>query len=144
MKFAVVSIFAFGAGLFGWLTTTFVSGCAIELLPSRRKRAAARNVRAIMYREGDGIEQDYQRAIALFEKAAVAGDWSAQLNLGCMYGTGRGVSRDEVYCYAWWELAAKAGSTRGRRGCEVLARRMKVADLQLAQHLSNRLSERLH
>ncbi len=143
-RIAIVAIFALVAGVFGWLATAFVGWYVVDVLPTQRRRAAAQNVRAIMYRDGEGKEQDYQRAVTLFEKAAEAGDINAQLNLGCMYGTGRGVPKDDVHCYVWWELAAKAGSTRGRRGCEILARRMKATDLQVARHLSNQLSDLLH
>ena len=141
-EFAVLFALVLVAGLFGWAISTLITG-GVGLFPSRRRRAAAQKIKAIMYRDGEGRARNYEQAVTLFRKAAEAGDWSAQLNLGCMYGTGRGVPKDDVQCYAWWELAATSGSTRGQRGCEILARRMASEDLQHAKKLSNRLRARV-
>lgn len=130
-----------GAGLFVWLTTSLIGWVVVGFVPSSRKRAEAQNTKAIKYRDGEGKEQDFERAAWLFRKAAEAGHWNAQLNLGCLYGTGRGVPKDDVQCYLWWDLAAKAGSTRAQRGCDILARRMTPADLRLARAQSDRLSD---
>ena len=97
-----------------------------------------------MCRDGTGEEQDYRRALKLFQKAAEAGDLNAQLNLGGMHGSGRGVPKDDVECYAWWALAARAGSSRGQRGCEILARLMAPEDVQRAQELSDQLRNLFH
>jgi hypothetical protein len=44
-----------------------------------------------MYRNGDGVDVNYKKAIEWYEKAAEQGDAGAQYNLGVMYRNGDGV-----------------------------------------------------
>ncbi|HEY6983578.1 tetratricopeptide repeat protein [Reyranella sp.] len=53
-----------------------------------------------------GIERDDARAAQLFERAATAGLYRAQLNLGILYLRGQGVPRDLVRARGWLEKAA--------------------------------------
>ena len=46
-----------------------------------------------MYDKGDGVLQNYVKAAEWFQKAAEQGHAKAQLSLGRMYITGRGVPR---------------------------------------------------
>jgi uncharacterized protein len=48
----------------------------------------------VMYRIGDGVPKNATKAAEWFKKAAAQGDADAQFNLGVMYNTGEGVSRD--------------------------------------------------
>ena len=45
-----------------------------------------------------------------FRMAAEQGLADAQFNLGLMYETGRGVPKDYVQAYAWFNIAAAQGS----------------------------------
>ena len=125
----------------GWLVTTLIGWLISALLPSRSRRAAARTAKALSLRDCEASERKLRKAVKLLQTAAQSGDIIAQLNLGCMYGTGRGVTRDDVMCYAWWSIAAHAGSTRGRRGCEILEQRLSDDDLETARQRSQQLDD---
>ncbi|WP_442879021.1 tetratricopeptide repeat protein, partial [Chryseobacterium sp.] len=47
-----------------------------------------------MYRDGDGVKQDYAEAVKWCVKAAEQGDAYAQYLLGDMYRDGHGVKQD--------------------------------------------------
>ena len=49
-----------------------------------------------MYKKGEGVKQDYGRAVEWYRRAAEQGYADAQYNLSVMYGTGRGVVQDYV------------------------------------------------
>lgn len=61
-----------------------------------------------MYRDGKGVEQDKDKAAALFRKAAEHGIQGAQYSLRLSYLNGRGVAIDYAEEYFWFSLAAKA------------------------------------
>jgi hypothetical protein len=52
-----------------------------------------------------GVRQDVIVAVGWFRKAAVQGSAEAQFNLGYCYANGRGVVKDEVEAYAYFNLA---------------------------------------
>ena len=62
-----------------------------------------------MYRDGEGVRQDYKKAIEWTEKAAKQGYVSAQYNLGVMYDNGQGVRQDYKKAKEWYEKAANQG-----------------------------------
>ena len=123
----------------GWVLLRAVGWRTAGLLPNRLRKAASQNAKALRLRDLEGDPRNAARAFKLFEAAAESGDVRAQLNLGCLYGTGRGVHKDEIMCYAWWSLAARAGSSRARRGCAVLDQRLSSEDITVAKDLSQKL-----
>ena len=50
----------------------------------------------VMYRDGQGVTQDYAEAVKWFRKAADQGNADAQFNLGVMYRNGEGVTGSEA------------------------------------------------
>ena len=64
---------------------------------------------AIQYEHAEGVPRDYQRAAALYCKAAKLGDADAQYALGWMYANGRGVTRDDAIAAQIFSLAADRG-----------------------------------
>ena len=65
---------------------------------------------AICYDAGAGVPVDFAKAIALFMRAAEAGDALAQLLLGERYRDGdRGVARDAAVARKWLARAAESG-----------------------------------
>lgn len=52
-------------------------------------------------------DQKYDDAIALFRRAACAGDKESQSALGRMYLLGQGVEHDDLTGYAWLKVAAE-------------------------------------
>jgi TPR repeat protein len=97
-----------------------LSGCAHISPPSdsstadlqtKQTQAAQGNAEAqrnlgVMYRDGQGVPQDYAIARQWFEKAAAQGDAKAQYNLAGLYYNGNGGSQDYVRAHMWWSLAA--------------------------------------
>ena len=81
-----------------------------------KKRAEAGNASAqaylgVMYREGEGVEQDEREAAKWFRKAAYQGHALAQGSLAVMYLGGMGVPKNDVEAYAWFNLAAVSDDT---------------------------------
>jgi TPR repeat protein len=68
----------------------------------------------LMYYQGDGVTQDYQKAYEWFQKAAEQGSAVAQTNLGVMYYQGDGVTQDYQKAYEWFQKAAEQGLTRAQ------------------------------
>ena len=66
------------------------------------------------YREGDGVPQDYTKAVEWFRKAAEQGDATAQLFLGCCYRDGDGVPQDYLKAVEWFRKAAEQGDARAQ------------------------------
>ena len=59
----------------------------------------------LMYREGDGVKQDYFKAFKLFEKSAEQGNAWSQKHLAWMYIDGNGVLKDYKKAKYWFQKA---------------------------------------
>ncbi len=64
---------------------------------------------ATQYEHAEGVPRDFERAAALYCKAARLGDAEAQFALGWMYANGRGVPRDDGVAAQIFALAADRG-----------------------------------
>jgi hypothetical protein len=62
-----------------------------------------------MYERGQGVNQDYAKAVKWYRKAAEQGSASSQSNLGSMYFNGQGVTQNYVKAVKWWRKAAEQG-----------------------------------
>ena len=60
-----------------------------------------------MYYYGDGVKQDYDKAMELYLKAAEEGDSYAQSAIGNMYDFGEGVEQDYLKAYEWYSKSAE-------------------------------------
>lgn len=93
-----------------------------------------------MYRDGQGVEQDYAEALRWWNSAADLGLADAQFALGNIYAGGAGIPQDDVLAYKWYDIVASrseedwlhaiAGSNR-----DALAARMSPEDIAKAQQL---------
>ena len=63
----------------------------------------------VMYYNGAGVEQDYEKAAEWIEKAAEQGNVKAQKTLGDFYLYGVGVEQDEEKAIEWYNRAAEQG-----------------------------------
>lgn len=68
---------------------------------------AARTRIGILYVEGQGIPQDYEKALSSFKASAKNGYAVAQYYMGQMYENGYGVDRDYETAYDWYYKAAE-------------------------------------
>jgi TPR repeat protein len=91
---------------------------------------------ALLYLDGHGVPQSYVEAVNWFRRAAEQDYTPAQHNLGAMYGTGQGVKRDYIQAYKWLNLCA----AKGNSGCvtqrDLLAKKLKPAQIAEAQRLA--------
>ncbi|MGI9437048.1 MAG: caspase family protein [Geminicoccaceae bacterium] len=71
--------------------------------------AVAQYALAIMYRDGQRVPPDPERAKGLFEQAAASGHIGAAFDLGLAYRDGRGTSPDQKQATAWLTKAAEGG-----------------------------------
>lgn len=72
--------------------------------------AAAQNMLAELYRDGEGVARDYGEAIRWYRLAADQGNANAQLSLGDLYKNGTGVAQDHAEAARWYRLAADGGN----------------------------------
>ena len=63
-----------------------------------------------MYARGQGIKQDYSKALELGTKAANSGHVMSMLNLGRMYETGTGISQDKERAVFYYRKASEKGN----------------------------------
>src|SRR3546814_17185115 len=63
-----------------------------------------------LYRWGQGVDRDIDKAIAWYQRAADAGFARAQANLAAIYLQGDGVPVDYAAARKWFEAAAHQGN----------------------------------
>ena len=63
----------------------------------------------LMSYKGQGVIQNFRKALRWFTRAAEQGDARAQYNLGVMYEHGVGTPLDREVATQWYQLAAKQG-----------------------------------
>ena len=67
-----------------------------------------------MYRHGQGVAQNYQKAVECYRKSAEQGDAYAQGELGWMYLIGYGVPQDYAQAAYWCQKSAIQGGSNGQ------------------------------
>jgi len=90
-----------------------------ELFKETYQQAEAGDVEATynlgrMYYKGEGVSQDYKKALKWLFKAAEQGNAGAQNNLGWMYYKGEGVSQDYKEAIKRFSKAAVQGNTKAQ------------------------------
>jgi len=74
----------------------------------------------VMYRKGQGVEQDFKEAVKWYQKAADQGYAPAQHNLGVMYENGQGVEQDCEEAVRWYQKSADQGYATGQSNLGVM------------------------
>ncbi|KAF9307089.1 hypothetical protein BGZ91_008472 [Linnemannia elongata] len=64
-----------------------------------------------MYNYGEGVKQDFAKAVEWFRMAADQGDVDAQYYIGVMYTNGQGVTKNDSEARKWFQMAADQGPT---------------------------------
>ncbi len=99
----------FDAGLAALHAGNFARALA-ELEPvAARGDARAKNALVLLYHNGWGVPQDYDRAAALFEQAGEQGLSRAEHNLALLYQAGLGVEQDDAIAATWLKRAGRRG-----------------------------------
>lgn len=76
---------------------------------AERGDSNAQNAIGICYYKGNGVIQDYRKAVMWYRKAAEQGNEAAQYNLGYCYETATGVEKDIKQAIFWYKKSAKVG-----------------------------------
>jgi TPR repeat protein len=98
--------------------------------------AAAQFNLGLLYYEGQGTPQDFEKATEWFGKSADQGYASAQRNLGELYFSGKSLKRDYVQSYKWFSLCAASGNETCADHRDQVAKKLKGSKLAEAQRLA--------
>ena len=89
----------------------YLNSIAQESTIDKKRRNKALCSIGHMYRYGEGVEQDYSKALEWYNKAVNAGNASAMYSIGYMYDYGEGVEQDYSKALEWYNKAANAGNS---------------------------------
>lgn len=73
-----------------------------------------------MFRAGQGVKQNYAKALELFTRAAHQGYPAAQYAVGMMHRLGQGTETDYAEAYKWFERAASFGHAEAQNSLGVM------------------------
>lgn len=105
-----------------------------ELKPLAEKGdAKALYMLGIMYENGQGVKQDYEQALSLFNKSSEQGYDQAMLHLAEMYKSGRGTQVDLVQAHKWFNLAGSRGNEFARHSMETVEARLTPQQVEQAK-----------
>ena len=90
----------------------------------------------IMYRDGQGVPQDYKEAVKWFRLAAEQGNTNAQTNLVSKYRKGDGVPQDNTMAHMWYNIASANGNEKAGGYRDERAGLMTNADISKAQAMA--------
>jgi peptidylprolyl isomerase len=65
---------------------------------------------AVMFYTGNGVNQDFNKSFKLLQKCAQLNNHVAQRNIGALYESGEGVSKDIQQAKYWYQKAAAGGN----------------------------------
>jgi hypothetical protein len=82
--------------------------------------AAAQTIIGSMYKNGEGVLQNYAEAVKWYRLAAEQGNATSQYNLGLMYDNGEGVLQDYAEAMKWYRLAAEQGIAKAQNNIGVM------------------------
>ena len=111
----------------------FCAGAIVEAAEAGNN--AAQYNAAKMYRDGNGVAQDYATAVNWYRLAAEAGYAKAQASLAIRYARGEGVGQDFVAALAWLTRAADKGLARAVQYRSVLLARMTPEQIAAAEKM---------
>jgi TPR repeat protein len=75
------------------------------------------------------------------KRLAENGDPASQYSLGLRYYQGKGVKRDSVTAYAWWEIAASNGNKAASKAKRILALELTDQQVEAGRKLSEKLTK---
>ena len=89
-----------------------------------------------MYKNGNGVAQDYAEAVRWYRLAAEQGFANAQNNLGVTYETGQGVLQNNILSHMWYNIASENGYKKSSEWRDEIAAKMTAADISKAQAMA--------
>ncbi|KAG0371429.1 hypothetical protein BGX24_001680 [Mortierella sp. AD032] len=79
-----------------------------------------------MYRNGKGVQQDYQTAMVWYLRAADQGDSQGQSKVALLYRDGLGVRQHHATAIKWYLKAAEQGDSLHNGMLPIRTRKLKV------------------
>jgi 5'-nucleotidase (lipoprotein e(P4) family) len=98
----------------------FTEALAIWRPLAEQGNARAQNNLGILYRNGEGLVQDYEASRLWLLQAAAKGHARSQFILGTMYDYGQGVAQDYATALRWYLQAAASGDVDAQFNIAVL------------------------
>jgi TPR repeat protein len=77
-----------------------------------------------LYARGEIVAKDERKAADYYTKAAQAGDWLSQHQLGEFYYAGRGVEKSRLMAYVWLNCALKRSAAQ--KGSGTISKRERI------------------
>jgi len=96
----------------------------------------AQSLLGLMYFQGQGVAQNYPKAIEWLHKAAAQGEPKAQFKLGSMYANGQGFTRDYQRAAMWFVIAAESGHPNAGKELTKAATELSDNELVIAKRLA--------
>ena len=90
----------------------------------------------LMYKNGNGVPQDYAEAARWYRLAANQGHALAQSKLGMMYTIGQGVLQDSLMAHMWYNISSANGNDFGGTGRDGIAEGMTQQAIEQAQAMA--------
>ncbi|KAL7534416.1 hypothetical protein ACHAXR_005857, partial [Thalassiosira sp. AJA248-18] len=89
---------------------------AVEMLRKGTEAGDFNAMRNLGYQfyKGDGVPQDYKKALELWHQSAKLGCVESHCNIGTAYCNGKGVEKDKKKAKCHWELGAMGGDVIAR------------------------------
>lgn len=97
-----------------------------------------------MYRAGEGVPQDDEKAARWYRLAAEQGHAVSQYLLGDMHIEGKGVSKSYESAYAWWVVAAANGNKLARENMEYAQERWGDSEINDGLIIAKSIWQQLH
>ena len=97
-----------------------------------------------MYRQGNGVRQNYKTAAWMFRLAAEQGDVIAQVKLGLAYADGNGVPRDYAYAFMWLSIAASSLDRNAINTRDRMVGKLSKAQHEQAQELIRECTRKIY
>lgn len=99
----------------------YTAGEYVKAAKKFAEAAAAGNARAAgylgtMYKDGQGVPKDINKAVSLLEQSARGGELEAAFVLGEIYSGGQGIGRNKSVAQQWYETAFAGFSTKANGG----------------------------
>ena len=90
----------------------------------------------LIYRNGEGVQQDFKKTLKWYRLSAEQGNSAAQTKLGFMYDYGKGVLQDYKKAHMFYNLGAYNGNALGEENRDLLAKIMTLQQISEAQDMA--------
>jgi TPR repeat protein len=105
-------------------------------------KAQAQSLLGLMYFFGQGVPQNYPKALSWLHLAAAQGEPKAQFKLGSMHANGQGVKRDDVRAAMWFILASKSAHPTAQKALSKVSAELSSAQIAAANGLAQNCIDR--